>query len=345
MANNISKFITLSALSRFLDGCLNIFVRKVEGKALSTNDYTDTDKNKVESFVNNADANKLVVTIGGVQYAIPREVVVKPSNPTLQPSGGTEVTYTHSVTVTMLCDTEGAIIRYTTDGTTPSLSNGILYNGPITLSQDTSNQIKIHNISAVAIKNGVLSDVVDGMYKVVRQVEAVLISVTGNEYSSARTVTMTCPTPDSTIYYTEDGTTPTTESSVYDKSNKPVISTNSTIKAVAVCEGWRMSSVSSKDIVVGKITMKYGYAGSTIDATGIANLSGSRETNNPAGEYSATTSVNAYLWICIDPAQSFTSIKANGFDVPMDSPQTIGVYKCYKSSEEHEAGTINFVIS
>jgi len=39
--------------------------------------------------------------------------------------------YVNGFDLTLSCDTEGAFIRYTTDGTAPSLTNGSLYTGPI----------------------------------------------------------------------------------------------------------------------------------------------------------------------------------------------------------------------
>ena len=47
-------------------------------------------------------------------------------------------TYTSSKTVTIRTTTPGVSINYTTDGSTPTDTVGILYNGPITISASTT---------------------------------------------------------------------------------------------------------------------------------------------------------------------------------------------------------------
>lgn len=71
------------------------------------------------------------------------------SAPVFSPNGGLINAATQ---VTIHSDTEGAAIYYTTDGTTPSTSNGMLYDGPITVSATTT-------IKAIAIKGGFASTV------------------------------------------------------------------------------------------------------------------------------------------------------------------------------------------
>ncbi|MCD6392006.1 MAG: lamin tail domain-containing protein, partial [Planctomycetes bacterium] len=46
--------------------------------------------------------------------------------------------YENAFDVTLSCDTEGAFIRYTTDGTSPSLTNGMDYAGPININSLTT---------------------------------------------------------------------------------------------------------------------------------------------------------------------------------------------------------------
>ena len=65
------------------------------------------------------------------------------SAPTIAPNGGT---FTDSQTVTITCDTEGARIYYTTDGSEPTTSS-TLYSVPITLTETTT-------IKAIAVKDG-----------------------------------------------------------------------------------------------------------------------------------------------------------------------------------------------
>lgn len=58
-------------------------------------------------------------------------------------------------------------------------------------------------------------------------------------------ITLTSATPGASIYYTLDGTIPTTESTLYSDDNKPVIDQALTLKAIAVKEGMTTSEVST----------------------------------------------------------------------------------------------------
>ena len=62
-------------------------------------------------------------------------------------------------------------------------------------------------------------------------------------YSSAQTVTISTTTPSATIYYTTDGSTPTTNSAVY--SAPITVSATETLQAIAVASGYSNSSAGS----------------------------------------------------------------------------------------------------
>ena len=67
-----------------------------------------------------------------------------------------EGTYTEAQTVTLACETEGAAIYYTLDGTDPT-AESTLYTAPITISTTTT-------VKAIAIKDDVLSAVASATY-------------------------------------------------------------------------------------------------------------------------------------------------------------------------------------
>ncbi len=70
----------------------------------------------------------------------------------------------------------------------------------------------------------------------------------GGTYGSAQSVTMTCSTSGSSIYYTTDGSPPTTASTKY---TGPVnVSASSTLKALATANGLTPSSVESEDYFI-----------------------------------------------------------------------------------------------
>jgi len=74
-------------------------------------------------------------------------------------------------------------------------------------------------------------------------------------YYEEQEVAISCGTPEATIYYTIDGSDPTTESEVY---TEPIaVATNMTIKALAVKEGYDNSNIATADytIILGAVTI------------------------------------------------------------------------------------------
>ena len=59
------------------------------------------------------------------------------ATPVFSPAAGS---YQDAQTVTITCSTEGATIYYTTDGSTPSATNGVVYSSPITIDETTTLQ-------------------------------------------------------------------------------------------------------------------------------------------------------------------------------------------------------------
>ncbi|ATC65421.1 hypothetical protein CMV30_16535 [Nibricoccus aquaticus] len=84
-------------------------------------------------------------------------LVAPVANPEFSPAGGT---FTSAQTVTLSSATEGASIRYTTDGSQPSPTMGELYTAPIAVSSTTT-------LKAISYKTGVPdSDVVSATYRI-----------------------------------------------------------------------------------------------------------------------------------------------------------------------------------
>ena len=76
-------------------------------------------------------------------------------------------------------------------------------------------------------------------------VDTPIFSVTAGEVESGTSLTISCTTTGATIYYTTDGTTPTTSSTQYTSSGVPVGVGMIMIKAIAVKEGCTNSDVAS----------------------------------------------------------------------------------------------------
>lgn len=150
----------------------------------------------------------------------------------------TSITYsseTGKITITSV--PAGTVIHYTKDGVTePSSSEGILYSGPFAVSSDVT-------IKAIATKDGY-----NGSPVVTVSFDQVATPTIQNNGSNAISITST--TEGATIYYTTDGTTPTTASTLYTVPLTENVS-GVTIKAIAVKEGLINSTVGS-----GSVTLK-----------------------------------------------------------------------------------------
>ena len=133
--------------------------------------------------------------------------------------------------MTISCPTIGADIyyTYTQEGATPSVSS-TFYNSSIQL---TENGI----IKAIAIKNGRSSDVATEKVDVFVVATPVITAPYHNNIVSIK-----CSTPNSTIYYTTDGTDPSpSDGNKY--SGEFSCNASTIIKAIAIRENWRMSVV------------------------------------------------------------------------------------------------------
>lgn len=154
--------------------------------------------------------------------------------PTFSPGTGT---YPSAQTVTISTTTAGATIYYTINGATPNRRSA-LYTGPITVS--TSRTVK-----AIAYVSGSpTSTVGTAVYTInLTQTAAPVFTPPAGTYSSAQSVTITSATPSATIYYTTNGTTPTTSSTLY---TGPIsVSASETVKAIATSSSFSDSTVAT----------------------------------------------------------------------------------------------------
>ncbi len=151
----------------------------------------------------------------------------KPATPTVSP---TTVTLTSPTTYTFTTSTEGATVYYTTDGSDPTTSNNA-GSGAGSVEVTLSNSA---TVKAVAYLNGIYSEILEKSYTFT--VGAPTFSPTAGEfYTDYVDVTISSATTGATIYYTTDGSEPTTSSDVY---STPIhITHTTTIKALAVFNG------------------------------------------------------------------------------------------------------------
>jgi len=181
--------------------------------------------------------------------------------PTFSPAPGT---YGSAQSVTLSDTTSGAAIYYTTNGTTPTTSSARYSPGtPIPVSSTTT-------IEAIAAASGYSNSAVTaGTYTITAAAPAATPTFTPapGSYTSAQSVTLSDSTPGAVIYYTTNGTTPTTSSPRFSPSTPIPVSTTTTIEAIAVASGYGNSAVAS-----GSYTITQAGAPVSIALTNFTNV-------------------------------------------------------------------------
>ena len=136
--------------------------------------------------------------------------------------------------VSITCITEGSTIHYTTDGSTPTTSS-TEYGGPFSVSSSTT-------VKAIATHATFASSTIAEL--TISQVATPTI-----QNSGSNAISITTETEGATIYYTIDGSTPTTSSTEYTGPLTENVS-NVTIKAIAVKTGMITSAVGSGQVML-----------------------------------------------------------------------------------------------
>ena len=179
------------------------------------------------------------------------------ATPTFSPVAGT---YASAQTVTISDATAGAKIYYTTNGTTPTTASSV-YSAPISVGSTET-------VSAIAVASGYSNSAVgSAIYTITLPTAArPTFSPVAGTYASAQTVTISDATAGAKIYYTTNGTTPTTASSVY---SAPIsVGSTETVSAIAVASGYSNSAVGSAAYTIGTSTPVVN------DPTGFASTTG-----------------------------------------------------------------------
>jgi hypothetical protein len=184
--------------------------------------------------------------------------------PTFTPGAGT---YATAQTVTISDATAGTTIYYTTNGTTPTTSSTI-YLGPITVSASET-------LEAIAVSSGYSNSVIaSATYTINLTAATPTFSVPPGTYPSAQTITISDATPGATIYYTTNGTTPTTSSAIY--SGPISVNSTETLEAIAVLGDPVVSPVAKATYIIEPPNnTNYDFTISTLDNSAKANLGGS----------------------------------------------------------------------
>ena len=184
--------------------------------------------------------------------------------PLFSPAAGT---YSTAQAVNIYDITPGATIYYTTDGTTPTTASAI-YTSPIIVSANQT-------LHAFAAFSGLTSSApVSSAYTIAKVVATHAFSLAPGSYTTTQSVSVTDITPGATIYYTTNGSTPTTSSTKY---TGPIsVATTETLEAIAVATGYTNSAVATAAYTIG-------YPIATV----VATASGTNTVTVPVGGSSA----------------------------------------------------------
>jgi sugar lactone lactonase YvrE len=255
------------------------------------------------------------------------------------PSG----TYSGTQIVTIFDATPEAAIYYTTNGTTPTASS-TQYAGPISFSSSET-------VKAIATASGYSqSALAIAAYTIAPAVATPVISLVSGVYSGPQIVTIIDTTPGAVIYYTANGTPPTTSSAKY--SGPISVSSSETVEVIATAAGYAQSAVATAAYsitsgtipeivtIAGDGSFAYGgdggiataasfngLSGTAVDASGnlyIADAYNNRIRKVAAGTFVITTVAgNGTLGLSGDGAAATSAELAYPYGVAVDSAGNI----------------------
>jgi chitobiase/beta-hexosaminidase-like protein/ASPM-SPD-2-Hydin domain-containing protein len=246
-----------------------------------------------------------------------------PSAPVITPTSGT---YTTAQSVTLTDATQGAAIYYSIDGSTPS-SASTLYTGPITVSSSVT-------LEAVAVLAGLTSTTASATYVISgsstppsgnNPPPAPVITPPSGTYTTAQSVTLTDAAAGAILYYTVDGSTPSSASRTY--TGPITVSSSVTLKAVAVLAGLTSAISSSTYVINGPPSPTFAPAPGNYTTPQSVSLS---DTDSNAAIYytvdGSTPSASSHLYSTPLNISASTSVRAIAIDGTVTSQNVTGTY-------------------
>ena len=216
---------------------------------------------------------------------------IRAAVPSFTPAAGA---YTSGQSVTIADTTSGAVVYYTTDGTVPTTSS-TLYSGPVMVNSDET-------LKAIAAASGHANSTTGAAaYQI--KVAAPGFTPAAGVYASAQSVSIADAASGAAIYYTTNGSVPTVSSTVY--SGPVTVSSNETLKAIAVASGYANSAVGAAAYQIRMATPTFAPAAGTYttaqsvtiaDATGGAAIYYTTDGTQPTTSsaiYSGPVTVNS----------------------------------------------------
>ncbi len=206
------------------------------------------------------------------------------ATPTLSIAAGT---YTSTQTVAIADATHGALIYYTTDGTTPNTSS-TGYSVPIIVAYSGT-------LKAISVANGCLSSAVaTATYTLPPQAATPIFSVPAGTYTSTQIVAITDTTPGATIYYTTNRNPPNAAYTLY--SGPITVSSTETLEAIATASGYSTSAVANAAYTINLPTPAFAVSGPGVTfARGATTGNTSIITVTPVGGFTGSVVLTAAI--------------------------------------------------
>jgi len=210
--------------------------------------------------------------------------------PVFSPASGT---YTTEQFVTLSDSTPGATIYYAING----INTGAPYTAPILVTSSVT-------IEAYAVASGFAnSSLATATYTMnIPAAAAPTFSVASGTYATTQTVTISDTTAGATIYYTTDGTMPTTTSAVY--GNSITVSSSTIIQAIAIANNYLSSPIASAVYTIGSTSSlgEWAWMGGSnaVSAAGRYGTQGVPAPENGPGARSGSvrwTDKNGNFWL------------------------------------------------
>ena len=289
---SVATYTILAANPTFSPGAIGTFTNSVKvtiadatsGATIyyTTNGNTPTTSSTVYTapitFTTTTNLQAMAVAGSSTSGVTSQIYSIVAANPTFSP--GAIGTFTNSVKVTIADTASGATIYYTTDGSTPTASSPV-YSTPITLTATT-------NLQAIAVATGMgNSGTTNQTYTIVASNPTFSPGAVGS-FNKTVTVSIADATSGATIYYTTNGSTPTTSSTAY--TGPLTFTTTTTLNAIAVGG----TGVGASGVTSGTYTIT-GSAPSVVTsqagANPVINTNSGTDNTNTAGTGVGTSPV------------------------------------------------------
>ena len=209
------------------------------------------------------------------------------ATPTFSPVAGP---YGPTQSVTISSATSGSTFYYTVDGSTPTVLSA-LYSGPVSIAASAT-------LKVLGTKAGLgQSAVASAAYVINGTVATPTFSPIAGSYTGLQSVTVSSTTSGSTFYYTTNGSTPTTGSTLY--SGPVSVGSSETLKVLAVKSGFTDSAIGSAAYVIASagpsaVNLLTAANYRILSQAGISDTGGSMVTGDIAVSPIAHTAITGF---------------------------------------------------